>query len=205
MTAAAGVALAAALAAAPLGDPLASLRRTAGKTRIEASGTLETVMLLAGLAAPPADPTAFQSGALARFSLAAHHPAVRETAALLERGLGWPELARLASFMAPAPHFLMPPSEELTELAALLPGGHVGFNLDRLHGYTKLVREFYWDNHVGRYLAGVREHYAEALARPLPADVPAGAKVLVSPLAPSGRLQFTRRRPSPLTYIVLGG
>jgi hypothetical protein len=57
---------------------------------------------------------------------------------------------------------------------------------------------------VGRFLRGVVPSYQQAVRRPLPAGLPAGAKVLVSPMAPPGRLEFERRTPRPVSYVVLG-
>ncbi|MBI3666522.1 MAG: hypothetical protein HY236_09930, partial [Acidobacteria bacterium] len=96
-------------------------------------------------------------------------------------------------------------SKELAQLAEMLPSGNVSFNMDRLAGYAKLVREFYWDNHVGRFLRDAVPHYRQAVGRKLPSDLPPGARVLLSPLAPVARMEFVRRSPKPVTYLVLGG
>ena len=197
-----------AAAAATTGDPLAGVRRLAGEKRIECSGALETVMLLAQLTSAGPAPTGFQAQARARFALRANHPAVRETAALIDRGFGHRELARFSMLMSPAPYFALVDSEELKQLAELLPGANIEFNVDRLHGYARLVREFYWDNHVGRFLRASLPYYQQAVRRAPAADVPAGAKVLLSPLAPlpeSGRIEFTRRTPRAVSYVVVGG
>jgi hypothetical protein len=186
------------------GDPLAAVHWLAGKTGIECSGALETVMLLVQLATKDPAQTDFQQQARARFVSRASHPAVRETAALLGRGLAVEELARFSTFLSPTPYFVLNESEELKDVAALLPGGDIGFNLDRLSGYAKLIREFYWDNRVGQFLRESLPYYQQALKRATPGDSASGSRVLVSPLAPSPRLEFQRKSPRPLTYLVLG-
>ncbi len=190
-------------AAAATGDPLASVRRVQGVTQVGASGAVETVMLLAQLAAPGAALTDFQAQARARFA-APGHAAVEETAALLTRGFSCAELARFATLMGPAPHFGLLDSPELAELAERLPPAQGKFNQDRLHGYARLVREFYWDRHVGRFLRSVLPYYQQAVKRPLPAGAAPGAKVLVSPLAPATRIEFTRPASSPALWLVIG-
>ena len=124
------------------GDPLAGIARLAGQTRVEASGALETLMLLADLASPDSVQTEFRAQARERLALHANHPAVRETAALMAHGFGYPELARFSTFFSQAPFFVLTDSDELEELAAVLPPANGSFNLDRLHGYAKLVRDF---------------------------------------------------------------
>ena len=188
-------------AAAATGDPLAATRRLNGKTTVACNGALETVMLLAQLASAEPAQSEFQGQARARFALHSSHPAVRETAALLERGFGNRELARFAVLMSSAPYFVLEDSEELRELAVLLPSTSLDFNLDRLHGFAKLVREFYWGNHVGQFLRSSLAYYQRASKQSVPSDVPAGARVLFSPLAPSSRIEFKRRAAS---YWVLG-
>jgi hypothetical protein len=198
-----------AAAANSTGDPLALVHRLAGQTRVECSGALETVMLLAQLAAPSPEgappPTGFQTQARARFALQSNHPAVQETAALMGHGFGLPELARLSTMMSPAPYFTLIESPEVKQLAASLPSANGEFNLDRLYGYSKLVREFYWDNHVGQFLRSSTPYYQQVVKRPLPPDLPPGARILLSPLAPAARIEFTRQIPKPVTYLVLGG
>ncbi|MBI3698707.1 MAG: hypothetical protein HY238_28190 [Acidobacteria bacterium] len=189
-------------AAKATGDPLAGLGRVAGQTRIEASGALETLMLLADLTSSDPAPTEFQAQARARFALRANHPAVRETAALMARGFGYAELARFSTFLSQAPYLVLSDSEELNELADMLPRANAGFNLDRLHGYAKLVREFYWDAKLGQFLRGALPSYQRAVRRASPAG--SASKVLVSLLAPAGRIEFERRTPRPVTYVVLG-
>ncbi len=196
--------LALVLAASTTGDPLAGVRRVAGKNRVECSGALETVMLLAQLASGAPPRGEFQTQARARFGAYANDPAVQETAALMERGLGYLELARFAILMTPAPYFVLEDSEELKELAAALPAANGTFNLDRLHGYAKLVREFYWDHRVGQFLRSSLTYYQKASRLPLPSDAPAGARLLFSPLAPETRLEFKRLPPRAATYWVLG-
>src|SRR5262249_60463764 len=182
----------AAAAAAQTGDPLAGVRRMAGKKTIECSGALETVMLLAQLASAEPAQNDFQTQGRAGFAPYASHPAVRETAALMEHGFAYRELARFAMLVTSAPYFVLEDSEELKELAALLPNANGTFNLDRLHGYAKLVREFYWDNRVGQFLRSSLTYYQKASRRALPSDAPPGARVLFSPLAPETRLEFKR-------------
>ncbi len=189
--------------AAATGDPLAGVRRVAGKNTIESSGALETVMLLAQLASGAPPRSDFQTQARARFASHASHPAVRETAALMERGFGYQELARFAMLMT-APYFVLEDSEELKELAAVLPSANGTFNLDRLHGYAKLVREFYWDNHVGQFLRSSVAYYQKASRIALPSGAPLGARVLFSPLAPETRFEFKRPPPRSATYWVWG-
>jgi hypothetical protein len=199
--------LPAAGAAPRTGDPLAGLRRISGKTSVECNGALETVMLLALLASVGPAPTEFQAQARARFSLHANHPAVRETAALLQHGFGYAELAKFSTLMTSAPYFVLTESPELKELAKKLPSSDIEFNIDRLYGYAKLVREFYWDSQVGRFLRSSLSYYQQAARRTLPPDAPRGAKVLLSALAPlpaSGRIEFTRRTPRPVAYLVVG-
>src|SRR5713226_9562081 len=120
-------------AGAATGDPLAGVRRVAGKNTVESSGAFETVMLLAQLASGAPPRSDFQRQARARFAPYASHPAVLETAALMERGFGHRELARFGMLLTPAPYFVLEDSEELQELAALLPNTNGTFNLDRLH------------------------------------------------------------------------
>lgn len=187
-----------------IGDPLAAAHRLGGKTAVECSGALETLMLLAQLAAKDPAQTGFQQQARARFASRANHPAVRETAALMSRGFGIEELARFSTFLSPAPYFVLQESEELKDVAALLPGGDVGFNLDRLSGFARLIREFYWDNRVGQFLRESLPYYQQALKRATAGADASGARVLVSPLAPAARLEFQRKSPRPLTYLVLG-
>jgi len=156
------------------------------------------------LASPGPARTGFQAQTRQKFALYTLHPAVRETAALMDRGFGCRELARLASSMTSAPYFTLAEGEEVSELAGLLPGRDKSFNLDRLFGYSKLVREFYWDHRMGRFLRGSLPAYQQAVRRPLPADLPPGAKIVISPLAPVERIEFTRRSPRAVTWVVLG-
>ncbi|MBI3666118.1 MAG: hypothetical protein HY236_07815 [Acidobacteria bacterium] len=187
------------------GDPLASLRRTTGSIRVECNTALETVMLLVQLASPGPPLTDFQAEARSRFSLHSNHAAVRETAALMEHGLTGQDLARFSTFMASAPDFRLKDSKELAQLAEMLPSGNVSFNMDRLAGYAKLVREFYWDLRVGQFFRDAAPRYRQAVGRKLPPDLPPGSRVLLSPLAPVARMEFVRRSPKPVTYLVLGG
>lgn len=174
-----------AVATAPTGDPLATLKR--------ANGALETVMLLAQLAAPGPARNEFQARVKAKYALQAAHPAVQETASLLEHGWTYAELARFATLMNSAPYFVLNGSDELAELAALLPETKdKTFHQDRLHGYSKLIREFYWDNHVGRFLRSALPAYQQAVKRPLSEEAPEGAKVVVSLVAPVERIELTR-------------
>ena len=193
-----------AAAAAATGDPLGGLSRLSGQARIEASGALETVMLLAQLASTSSAPTAFQSQARARYALRSNHPAVRETAALMAHGFGYEELARFSTFLTTAPYLVLIESEELNDLARMLPKANGSFNLDRLHGFARLVREFYWDNHVGRFLRESLPAYQQAVKRAAPAGSPPGGRTIRSLLAPAGRLEFTRRTPRAIAYLVLG-
>jgi hypothetical protein len=192
------------LAPQAAGDPLGAIRRVQGKTAVQSSGALETVMLLAQLAGRNRTLSEFQGQMQSRFILHAGHPAVHETAALIQQGLEYPELALFATLMTQAPYFTLQDSVELRQLAERLPGADKELNADRLHGYSKLVREFYWDTRLGTVLRGAVTSYQAALRHPLPADLPAGARVLISLLAPPERLEFTRRNP-PATYVVLGG
>jgi hypothetical protein len=221
------------------GDPLASVRRLAGKTTVESTGALETLMLLAQLASQKAEvpavenaavaalaredvaegpapspapiappPTPFQLLARDKFAAYATHAAVVETADLLRHGFGYRELARFAACVNSAPYFVLTESEDLWQLAELLPSSDTSFNVDRLYGYAQLVKEFYWDARVGTFLRESLDTYRQVIRRPLPSDVPAGATVLVSPLAPlapGDRLEFARRSPRPAAYLVLGG
>lgn len=171
---------------------------------MECSGALETVMLLVQLASPGPSQNEFQAQARARFSLYGNHPAVRETAALMERGFGYQELALLSTFLSPAPYFLINDSPELRDLAERLPGAPTSFNLDRLHGYSKLVREFYWDTRMGQFLRSSLASYQQAVRQAVPTEAPPGAKVVPSLLAPTPRIEFKRRTPRPATYWVLG-
>lgn len=184
------------------GDPLAGLRRVSGATTIECNGSLETLMLLAQLAQPGPAQGEFQEQARVQFASKSNHPAVRETAALIARGFGCRELALLSTFMTQAPYFELLESPELKELAELLPGADVAFNLDRLAGYSKLVREFYWDNRVGQFLRTMLPHYQRALRDATLKDSPPGARIFVSPLCPAATLEFERRTPRPTTYLV---
>ncbi len=169
-------------ASPPAGDPLSVVKR--------ASGALETVMLLAQLAAPGPARNEFQARVKARYALQASHPAVVETGSLLEHGWSYAELARFAGLMNSAPYFALNDSEELAELGALLPQTRdKTFHQDRLHGYARLIREFYWDNHVGRFLRSALPAYQQAAKRPLPDDAPVDAKVMVSLLAPVERIE----------------
>ena len=204
---AAVLALAAAMAAPPQSRPQAKPRRAPAATaaRVEYSTALETVMLLALLAAPGPSLTEFQGQARARFGASAGHGAVRETAAILAGGLKVEDLARLATLMAPAPIFEFRTSEEIQELAATLPGGNLTLSVDRLHGYARLVREFYRDLRVARFFLETAPYYREMAQRKPPPDAPAGAKFLVSPLCPAPRIQFARRSPRAVTYVILGG
>ncbi len=196
----------AAAAAAQTGDPLALVKRAQGSRTVSASGAIETVMLLAQLAAPGPPRNEFQARLRARYALHARHPAVLETADLLEHGWSYSELARFASLMTPAPYFVLSESEELDELAALLPAtGDKSFPKDRLYGYVRLVKEFYWDNRVGRWLREAAPAYQQAVRRPLPEEVPAGARVLISLAAPVDRIEFTRRPPGPAANLVVLG
>src|SRR5262249_17625111 len=151
------------------------------------------VMLLVQLATKDPAQTEFQQQARARFASHATHPAVRETAALVGRGVAVEELARFSTFLSPAPYFVLNESEELRDVAALLPGDNIDFNLDRLSGYAKLIREFYWDNRVGQFLRESLPYYQQALKRAAPGAAATGARVLVSPLAPLPRLEFQRK------------
>ena len=171
-----------AAAASPTGDPLSAVKR--------ANGALETVMLLAQLASPGPARNEFQARVKAKYALQASHPAVVETGSLLEHGWSYTELARFAALMNSAPYFALNDSEELSELGALLPQTRdKTFHQDRLHGYARMIREFYWDNHVGRFLRLVLPAYQQAVKRPLPDDAPAGAKLMVSLLAPVERME----------------
>ena len=192
----------------PAGDPLAGVHRAVGETRIDCNAALETVMLIAGLAVKAPEPTAFQAQVCSRFALFSNHPAVVETASLMAHGFGYRELARFSTFLSSAPNFVLNESDELKDLAGLLPpASDPKFNMDRLAGYSRLVREFYWDTHVGRFLRESTAHYQQALRGLSVSDFSPDAKVLFSPLAPvtaDGRLAFTRQTPRPVDYIVLG-
>lgn len=169
-------------AASPTGDPLSVVKR--------ASGALETVMLLAQLAAPGPAQNEFQARVKAKYALHASHPAVVETGSLLEHGWSYTELALFAALMNSAPYFVLEDSEELAALAALLPETRdKTFHQDRLQGYARLIRAFYWDNRVGRFFRTVLPAYQQAAKGPLPDDAPAGAKVVVSLLAPVERME----------------
>jgi hypothetical protein len=191
-------------ATAPVGDPLTPLRRVQGKTTVQCTGALETVMLLAQLAGGGRGATEFQAKARSQFALRSNHPAVQETAALLKQGLSYRELALFATIISQAPYFTLQESAEVKELAARLPGPDKEFNMDRLFGYSRLVHDFYWDTRLGTFLRAELPVYREALRHPLPADLPAEAHVLISPLAPVERVEFTRELPVPTTYVVLG-
>jgi len=135
-----------------------------------------------------------------------NHPAVSETAALVEAGFGLEQLARLAALLSPAPAFRLSDSPELAALAQHLPGADIAFNQDRLHGYAKLVREFYWDNRLGQFLRESLPHYQQALRQAPASRAPVGTRILISllaPLAPEGRLQFERHAPRPVRYLIL--
>jgi len=192
-------------AAAQTGDPLAQVKRVQGKTATAASGALETVMLLAQLATPGPPRNEFQARVKAKYGLHASHPAVQETASLLEHGWSLAELARFVMLMNSAPYFMLNDSAELDDLAGLLPGTRDRtFHQDRLHGYAKLIREFYWDNHVGRFLRTMLPAYQQAVRDPLAEEAPPEAKVTVSLLAPVERLEFTRSSAPAAHLVVLG-
>jgi len=191
----------------PAGDPLAGLHRSVGETRIDCNAALETVMLLVDLASKAPEGSSFHADARSKFAVYATHPAAVETASLMSHGFGVRELARFSTFLSPAPSFVLNESEELSDLARLLPpAADPKFNLDRLSGYARLVREFYWDTRVGRFLRDSTGYYQQAL-RVLPvADVPSESRLLFSPLAPvtpEGRIAFTRRTPRQIDYVVL--
>ncbi len=195
-------------APAAAGDPLASLHRVAGPVRIDCSGALETVMLLAELGSTGPAITEFQAQARARFAVYAQHPAVVETSSLLTRGFGYKELAEFSTLLSPAPYFALNESDELAALAKLLPSADLNFNVDRLLGYARLIREFYSDAHMGKFLRESTGEYQQALKQVSAEDLPPGVKVLLSPLAPvppAGRIEFSRRGGRPANYIVLGG
>ena len=179
-------------------DPLATVRRPAGKTSVEVRATLETAMLLALLGSTGPVRSEFQGQVRSKFALYARDPAVRETMALMGRGFGYSELARFSMCLSAAPYFVLNDSPQLLELAALLPGADRAFNLDRLYGYSKLIREFYWDRHVGRFLRSSVPYYQQVVRRRLPADVAPGNRVILSPLAPVERIEF------PVNYLVIG-
>lgn len=169
-------------AASPTGDPLSAVKRS--------NGALETVMLLAQLAGSGQPQDEFQARVKAKYALHASHPAVVETGSLLEHGWSYAELARFAALMTPAPYFVLEDSEELAKLGALLPQTQdKTFQQDRLQGYARLIRAFYWDNRVGRFFRSVLPAYQQAAKGPLPDDAPAGAKVMVSLLAPAERIE----------------
>jgi hypothetical protein len=191
-------------AAAPVGDPLLPVRRVQGKTMVQCTGALETVMLLAQLAGGGKGATEFQAQARSRFALRSNHPAVQETAALLKQGFSYRELAIFATLISQAPYFTLQETAEVKELAARLPGPDKEFNMDRLFGYSRLVHDFYWDTRLGTFLRAELPVYREALRHSLPADLPAEAHVLISPLAPVERVEFSRQLPVPATYVVLG-
>jgi len=194
------------VAATPVGDPLAGARRVQGQTVISASGAFETVMLLVQLATPGPARTEFQARVRSRFALHSGHPAVRETASLLDRGWGWPELARFATLFNSAPYFVLPESQELEDLAALLPETRDrAFHLDRLHGFGRLVKDFYWENRVGTFLRETARGYQEAVKQPLDQPAPPGARVIVSLLSPADRIEFTRRASALQTHLILAG
>ena len=195
-----------ALLAVQTGDPLSAARRLEGQTVIAANGALETVMLLAQLATPGPPRTEFQARTRARYASQAAHPAVRETASLLERGWTWPDLARFATLLNSAPYFVLPESDELAELTIMLPETRDrNFHLDRLHGYARLVKDFYWDCRVGNFLRETTRAYRQAVRRPLEDPVPAGARVTVSLLAPVDRIEFTRSASAPQLHLVRAG
>jgi hypothetical protein len=188
------------------GDPLAAARRVQGQVAVAANGALETVMLLAQLSTPGPPRNEFQARVRQKYGLYASHPAVQETAALLEKGWTYTELARFATLMNSAPYFVLSDSPELEELASLLPESKDrSFNLDRLHGFAKLVREFYWDHHVGRFLRATAAAYQQAVRQPLTEDVGPGSRVLVTLVAPVERLEFTRQALAPAPHVVLLG
>jgi hypothetical protein len=200
-----GVLLGVMLAAAsqPAGDPLALVRGGDARTVVRCSGSLETMMLLAQFAGRYPALNDFQAEARSRLALYAGHAAIHETAALMQYGLGYQDLALFSTLMTQAPYFSLQDSPELKELASRLPGPDKEFNLDRLYGYSRLVREFYWDTRLGAYLRSSLAVYQQAARRPLPPGLPE-ARILVSPLAPTDRIEFTRRTPQPVSYVVLG-
>jgi hypothetical protein len=179
-----------AVAATPTGDPLAPAKRAKGSAPVAANGAIETVMLLAQLATPGPPRSEFQARVRTKYAAQAGHPAVQETASLLAHGWDHTALVRFATLVTQAPYFALSDSETLRELAALLPATRdPDFHLDRLHGYAKLVREFYWDHQVGRFFRGSLAAYQQAVKEAL--VEPGGGRVVVSLLAPAERIDVT--------------
>jgi hypothetical protein len=179
-----------ALAATPTGDPLGPAKRAKGSAPVAANGAIETVMLLAQLATPAPPRSEFQARVRAKYAGHAGHPAVQETASLLAHGWDHAALARFAALLSQAPYFVLSDSETLRELAGRLPPTRdPDFHLDRLHGYAKLVREFYWDNHVGRFFRGSLTAYQQAVKETF--VEPGAGRVVVSLLAPAERIDVT--------------
>src|SRR6185436_11266889 len=115
-------------ATAPVGDPLAPVRRVQGTTTVQCTGALETVMLLAQLAGGGKGATEYQAQARAHFALRVDHPAVHEPASLPRQGFSYRELALFATIISQAPYFTFQETAEIKELAARLPGPDKEFN-----------------------------------------------------------------------------
>ena len=80
---------------------------------------------------------------------------------------------------------------------ALRPGGVPGDLADGQRGGVG------GEDRLGTYLRSSLAVYQQAARRPLPPGL-AEARILVSPLAPTDRIEFNRRTPQPASYVVLG-